>query len=173
MSSSRRQYLGGLLSAASLAVAGCSSGDGGNGDDDGRTVEDAPEEFKLDGVTLNPDTPIRLVEAEADEMVVRIHGHGDTSHWHRSPLELQRDQWQRYEIQFRNFDGNPIPLGEGERFRATVTLVDDVDFVEYEHSGMELQLRGTEPGGTAVQIDLVRDGESQWTPPTLSVSVRS
>lgn len=172
MSPSRRQYLGGIFSAASLAVAGCSSG---GGDDDGgeRTAEDVPAEFQLDGVTLNPDTPVRLVEADTDEMVVRIHGHGDTSHWHRSPLELQRDRWQRYEIQFRNFDGDPLPLGEGERFQATVNLVDDVDFVEYEHSGRQLQLRGTEPGGTAVQIDLVRDGESQWTPPELSVSVRS
>jgi hypothetical protein len=170
MTTSRRRVLGSLGAAASLALAGCSSG--GGGDNGGPTREDAPAQFRLDGTTLNLSTPVRLVDANSGEMVVRIHGHGETTHWHRSPLVLQVGQWQRYEIQFQDFDGEPIPLGEGEQYRATVSLVDDADFVEYEHAGMGLDLRGTEAGGASLQIDLVSDGESQWTPPPLSMSVR-
>lgn len=170
MSPSRRQYLGGLLSAASLTVAGCSSG-GGDGDDEAGP-EDAPAEFQLDGVTLNTNTPVRLADSASGEMLVRIHGHGDTTHWHRSPLVLQVGQPRELEIVFRDFDGEQIPLGETEDFQAAVSLPDEVDFVEFEHSGTRLTLRGNETGSAQLGVELRKNGEPQWTPPTLSVDIR-
>jgi len=171
MSPSRRQYLGGVLSATSLAVAGCSSGGGSDGDGEAGPG-DAPAEFQLDGVTLNTNTPVRLADGASGEMLVRIHGHGDTTHWHRSPLVLQVGQWREFEIVFRDFEGEQIPLGESEQFQAAVSLPDEVDFVEVDHSGTQLNLRGTETGSAQLSVELHRDGQPQWRPPTLSVDVR-
>jgi hypothetical protein len=169
MPSSRRRFLGALGTSASLAVAGCSSGGGGG---DGPTREDAPAEFRLNGTTLNLGTPVRLEDAATDEMVVNIHGHGDTNHWHRAPLQLQVGEWRSYEIVFRDFDGKQIPLGINEQYQARITVPGDIDFLQYELGGTQLNLRGTEAGGASVRIELVADGEVQWTPPELSVSVQ-
>lgn len=170
MNSSRRQFLAALGTGASLAVAGCSSG--GGGDDDELTPEDAPAAFQLDGTTLNTDTPVRIDHADTGEQAVSIHGHSDTTHWHRSPLQLRAGQWQSYEVVFRDFDGEQIPLGANEQYQARVTIPDDVDFLEYELAGTQLELRGTEAGSASVGVELVSDGEPQWTPPELSVSVQ-
>jgi len=167
MTPSRRQYLG-TLAAASLALAGCS--DGGNEEAD-RDPEDAPEELRLDGMTLNTDTPVRVVEADTEELVVRIHGHGDFSHWHRSPIRLDPGQWANFEVQFRDFDGNVLPLGPDEQYQLSVELASDVDFVDFEVTGRSLDVIGRETGGTELAVALLSDGEPQWTPPNLPLSI--
>jgi len=165
MTPSRRQYLG-TLAAASLALAGCS--DGGNEEAD-RDPEDAPEELQLDGMTLDPDTPIQLYAADTENLVAEAHGHG--GHWHRAPLSLTPGEWASYEVHIRNFDREPIPLGSDERYQLSVQVAGDIDFVDAEVSGDRLDVIGRETGGAELILQLVEDGEPQWTPPNLPLSI--
>jgi len=171
MNPTRRQYLGSLAAGASLAVAGCSSS-GGGGDDDERSPEDAPAVLQLDGVTLDPSTPIQLRHATSDELAAEVHGHPEFYHWHQSPLQLRVGEWTSYLVNFRDFDREPIALGDGEQFQLSVAPAGSIDFVEADVSGNRLDVRGTEAGGAELEMELLRDDEMQWTPPNLPLSIQ-
>lgn len=167
----RRRFLGGLAVGLPATVAGC-LGSGG-GEDEAPARSENPGELQLAERSLNSNFPLELREPDTEDIVSRVQYHPEYSHWHRSPLELPRGEWQRLQVTFLDQGREPIPVGDGERYRVALARSEGTpaNLVEYEISGDQLRIRGTETGGGNLFFRLLEGETVQWTTPGLSIRV--
>jgi hypothetical protein len=177
----RRQF--GLAGSSVLAaLAGCF--EGADPETDDGTAEDEDDIWiELGDVPLSSAFPIEFVEPDAtdleahatgDELVVQLHGHVDSSHWHKAPLAvpLGEDRTIRTRV-LRNADLSELQFGPDERFQfgAEPATGAAASVFEVAVDGNLVTFTGLEAGSGHVQFRISEGETVLWEPPQLEVVV--
>lgn len=169
----RRTYLRLFgASAATTALAGCSS----NGSESGETGtaeadEDTEDDYTdpalvVDDYVLKNTNPVALDSAATGDLLTRVHWHGEDGHWHRAPLTLQADEPLAAVIRFVDENNEELPLGETYRVTAEPTEETPDGLFTTSVNGNVIQFTGQQAGEGAVMFRLWRGDELKFEPPT-------
>lgn len=176
MTRSRRQILGGCLSAGTLALAGCTGGtDGADNEPDGEGSGEGSEALRVGDRFLNSSFPMEIYDPGTDTRLAQIHWHGQlsNSHWHQQPLGVPLDRWEAYEMRALDRDGNTIQLGDEQPLQLAMARTEETpaDLLEHEITGSNIDIRGLEPGDGQYVFRLLSGEEIEWESPLLQISV--
>jgi len=170
----RRQYLLGLSGVGTVALAGCSSGNGG-GDDETASEpdEDVYDGLRIDGEVMSPAFPLEFYERGTENRVAQIHWHGDGGEWHQAPLEIPLGSREQYDIWILDPDLAQIPSGEGTKFQFEIEPTEETPegLFSVETSDGVATFEGLETGEGELIVYIVSDGERIWRSPPLLFEV--
>ena len=176
MALNRRQYLVGLAASGALALAGCSSG--GGGDEPAEEPETDPSDevydgLRIDGEVMSPNFPMEFYETETGERVAQIHWHGEGGEWHQAPLEIPLDRRERHDIQLLDPDLEEIPSGAGTRFQFEIEPAEATPegLFAVEIADGVATFEGLEAGEGELIVYILSDGERIWSSPPLEFVV--
>jgi len=169
----RRQVTGVVFAAGTAVLAGCLGGDDEPDDGEGDGGTRVIDNFVLSNHTLSGEFPLRLVDPETGDFVVRYHGHPDgNSNWHRQPVEVPADDRRSLRLEIIDQQREQIPIGEeGLTFDVRRTEDTDADLFEVSRTGEFVTFSGGSPGEGAFVIDLVDGGEVEFTTVPCEVEV--
>ncbi|MFC7074278.1 hypothetical protein ACFQJ7_07460 [Halovenus rubra] len=172
--SNRREYLTGLTTAGSLALAGC-LGDDSSDDEQNETesYDDVDEERRIDGEILRSSFPIRLYDTNSKERVSEVHWHTEFSHWHFVPFEIPLEEYRPVNARVYNAESEVLPLGSDEQFHIRAVRTEDTpaDLLEVKVTGKLLNFHGLSAGEGKLLFELLSGDTVVWTTPVLTVTV--
>lgn len=175
MTLSRRQILGGCLSAGTLALAGCTGGSDGTGDEPDEETGEGSEALRVGDRVLNSSFPMEIYDPGADTRLAQIHWHGQlsNSHWHQQPLDVPLDRWEAYEMRALDRDGNAMQLGDEHPLQLAMVRTEETpeDLLEHEIAGRNIDIRGLKPGDGQYVFRLLSGDQIEWESPLLQISV--
>jgi len=171
----RRAFLGSATATAVAAIAGCVGGDGGSDDGGEETpTEEVSSELQLGDRALRSVFPVRLMDGASGAEVVEVHWHDGQGHWHRQPIQLERDSFRSLQFAAWDREDERIPIGEDEPYQIDVRRSEDTpaDLVEVQINDDRLGIRGVTEGSGVLFVQIKQDGEERWLSPPLEVEVR-
>jgi hypothetical protein len=176
MAPNRRQYLVGLAASGALALAGCSSGGGGDEPEEEPETDPSDEVYdglRIDGEVMSPSFPMEFYEVGSGERVAQIHWHGEGGEWHQAPLEIPLDGQVQTEIRILDPDLEQIPAGAGTKFQFEIEPTDETPegLFSVEVSDAIATFRGLAEGEGDMTVYILADGERIWSSPPLAVVV--
>jgi hypothetical protein len=168
--SRRRQFLGGLLGAGSVAPAGCSESSEPDSTPEAEKTDPGP---RIGNKVLNSSFPVELVDPETDVAVANIHWHDEWSHWHFTPVEIPLDDSRTFAAYFNDRDREPIPLGPDEAWQLTLTLEEGgaEPLFEFEIDGIRVTFWGLTAGEQEIRFRVRNADEFLWTSAPLRLLV--
>lgn len=172
----RRTYLALVGTATAGTLAGCSSGDqqtdGTDTTDDGGENDDYVDpKMVVDDRVLKTISPIQLLDAESGDLLTEVHWHGETGHWHMSPLGVPEEQPLATVVRFVLEDGGELPVGEMYSISVSKTEDTPEGLIKTGVSGKVMQVQGQQPGSGELVITLWRGDEEKFVAPPLQFDV--
>lgn len=167
-----------LVAGATLSLAGCLDALASDDPDEDSDDADDPDGIEVNGVTLDPTTPIIFRDPETDQILADFHYHRDEGwgHWHRVPIELGAGESRSIDIEVFDPDGETISVGEADPIRIELREGEDTpaDLLTADITGDRLTIHGHSQGEGELVLDLVRTDDDQvgWTPPPVAVEIQ-
>lgn len=171
----RRQYLVGVAASGTLALAGCSSGGGDDGEPEAESETDTSDAvydgLRLDGHVMSPSFPFELYESET--RVAQIHWHDEGGDWHQAPLQVGVEERGEFDLRINDPDLDPIPAGEGEQYQigAELTAETPDGLAEIEVTDAVLTVSGQQEGEGGIIFNIFSEGEEIWRSTPLPLEI--
>lgn len=173
----RRTYLSLVGTATAGTFAGCSTDGGPETDEpDSQGDETDDEEYVdpklvVDDYVLKAISPIQLLDAETGNLLTEVHWHGETGHWHMSPLAVPQDQPRAMLVRFVREEDGELPIGDA--YSLTVSKTEDTPdgLIVAGVNGPVMQIQGQQPGSGKLVIRLWRGEEEKFVAPPLQFDV--
>lgn len=113
------------------------------------------------------DFVVMLFDTSNDEVYADVHG----DHWHGELPELYVGDELEVGVSITDAEGNPIEPGGGYTLRVSVTEASPEGIVAIALHGDHVDIEALSAGEVALIVEILHDGELEFTSPELALSI--